>query len=143
MILPQVHLRNGEALLADPDPIAGRARLYLRPRLCAATHRHLVCERHPGTGGRASGVGTWLRMAHFCPAPRHRAVCDRRCYHTQGRYPGRGRLVGEPLGGRLRCGLPRNLTVSPGGWGWTPPSRLAPSARSLFGPVAAGTLSGG
>ena len=39
--------------------------------------------------------------------------CSRRFYRTLGRYPGRGRLVGEPLGVRELGGSPRNLTVSP------------------------------
>ena len=137
MILPQVHLRNGERLLADPDPSLGGPDYILgRRRACApATHRHLVCERHPGTGGRRrSGWGLGCRWptsgAVGASPPLSARSCSRRCYHTQGRYPGHGRLLGEPLGGRERCGRPRNLTVSPGGRAHCP----APPTSS-FGPL--------
>ena len=43
MILPQVHLRNGDTLAFSP--ISREARLYLKP--AGQTHHHLVCERHP------------------------------------------------------------------------------------------------
>jgi len=53
MILPQVHLRNGEgicvvAFLLFALPVSREARLHLKPwPPRARTHRRLVCELHP------------------------------------------------------------------------------------------------
>jgi hypothetical protein len=48
MILPQVHLRNGESTaVCVTHPVTGRARLYLRLFVYRKTHRHVVCEQHP------------------------------------------------------------------------------------------------
>ena len=58
MILPQVHLRNGETTaetLFCPPSVSGGARLYLKPgsRVFSRgrTHHRLVCELRPCEGG--------------------------------------------------------------------------------------------
>jgi hypothetical protein len=84
-----------------------------------ATHRHVVCEQHPCSGSFCfrSSKGAETDLAADDPLPPI-IYCiigfsPRRCYHTPGRYPGHGRLVGEPLGVRGSGGRSRNLTVSP------------------------------
>ena len=48
MILPQVHLRNGENSAGVLNPShRWAARLYLKLRIGRATHHHSVCELHP------------------------------------------------------------------------------------------------
>ena len=56
MILPQVHLRNGDTLLSTPSPGKPDYILSLPAR---QTHHHLVCERHP-CDERRLGLGCGL-----------------------------------------------------------------------------------
>jgi hypothetical protein len=58
MILPQVHLRNGEFSCGDgwAASVLERDRLYLEPRgIKPETRHHLVCEQHLMARGLAAG----------------------------------------------------------------------------------------
>ena len=57
MILPQVHLRNGETSADSNVPllVSKETRLYLK--LARQTHHHLVCEQHPCTTCLGLGCG--------------------------------------------------------------------------------------